>query len=80
VDPVAVMAKHLYAEPASLSLVRRDLQFSNEIEQVLAKAMAKDCARRYQSMRQFKEALIQIKANTRSGDNWWQKLNKKLKG
>lgn len=56
---VKVMAMHLSDPPKPLNSVRDDLQFSEALEEVVYKSLAKNPDQRYQTMEEFAEALVE---------------------
>jgi len=56
---VKVMAMHLSDPPKPLNSVRDDLQFSDALEEVVYKSLAKNPDQRFQTMEEFAEALVE---------------------
>ncbi|MBL8081587.1 MAG: serine/threonine protein kinase [Candidatus Obscuribacter sp.] len=54
----AAMTMHVNRTPASLSFCRPDLNFGMQLEEVVAKGLAKSKGSRYQSLEQFKTDLV----------------------
>lgn len=60
-DAMEIMYKHVHDAPPSLENACPDVQFSNEVRGIVAKAIATDPAERFQSMNEMRLALAFVK-------------------
>ncbi len=74
-SPMAMVVDHVKSEPVAPSK-RTELPISPEFDEVILRALSKDPADRYQSMREFAEALAGIPAaeewTEETAAGWWK--------
>lgn len=74
------MLARLQGDPQKLRHVRPELGFSDAVEEVLARGMARDRNKRYRAAPEFAAALAEAATPSRvpdeqgSGQRWWQRL------
>lgn len=72
---VSVIVDQMNTAPRTLQETRPDMTFPGQLEDLVAKALAKDPADRYQSMTEFSEDLIEVqKIIARQSASAWSKL------
>ena len=55
---LSILAMHTSQKAPALSEVREDLEFSSEIEEIVARCLEKERSKRYQSMKELEQALF----------------------
>lgn len=85
-DAAEIMLKHINEDIPPLADVRPDLSFPDQLELVVARALEKERDKRYQSMRELKAELEQVKLRMQVTDGgtagssedgpWWRFLGK----
>ncbi len=67
-DSIETMVKHLQEDHIPLTKSRPDLNFPNDLERVIAKALEKEPEQRYQSMSDFKSDLDAVMLHARGNE------------
>jgi CheY-like chemotaxis protein/tRNA A-37 threonylcarbamoyl transferase component Bud32 len=69
-DPVEIAFKHIEEPPLSFAQVRPEVKYPPTLELLLAKAMEKDPARRYQTVRELNNELARLLATLNDRSIW----------